>query len=98
MIIDQTVFIFLSTTLNSEYRCTLAKRVKRHAQLSTMSIQTVSESVADDVGASGATRNGDDIATVSAWRTFWWNHSNKVINAGLMFNIIYQLFNFLTKS
>ena len=53
-----------------------------------MSIQTVSESVADDAEASGATRNGDDIATVSAWRTFWWNHSNKVINAGLIFNII----------
>ena len=61
-------------------------------------IQRVSESVADDVGASGATRNGDDITSVSAWKTFWWNHSNKVIIAGLIFYIIYQLVHILSKS
>ena len=57
-------------------------------QKTTMSIQTVSESVKDDVGASGATeatRNSDDITSLAAWRSFWWNHSNKVINAGLKF-------------
>ena len=53
-----------------------------------MSIETVSGSVEDNVGASqaaGTTKEGDDITNVSVWRTFWWNHSNKVIIAGFKF-------------
>ena len=62
-----------------------------------MSIETVSQSVEAEAdacatGESRETRDGDDITNASVWRTFWWNHSNKLINAGLKSPSSYQMF------